>query len=112
MGHKVFYAICTLCLVTEGYSQSTEKKQQQSPARDLANMFYNDTLAPTPAPTKKNPTVIKRPQRRVGLKYRILVLTKDPRTEDCELHEVDPFTYMFRSGDKIRFQFESNEIGR
>jgi hypothetical protein len=85
-------------------------------------MFYADTLPakapppktePAPKPVKKPvpkkpaaPSVnISAPERRIGLKYKLLY-----RTPDCDILEVDP-SKTFMSGDKIRLQFESNVDG-
>lgn len=85
-------------------------------ARDLSNMFYSDTLPPKQEPPKpkvkksaqRKPAPaanVSAPERRMGLKYRILL-----RTQDCDIKEVDP-SYAFHSGDKVRLQIESNVDG-
>jgi len=82
--------------------------------RDLANMFYTDTVPPPPTPKPVEPK--PKPQspkpkpkvateRRMGVKYGILL-----RTPDCDVEEVDS-SHTFVSGDKIRLQFEANVDG-
>ncbi|MEW5979665.1 MAG: DUF4384 domain-containing protein [Acidobacteriota bacterium] len=94
---------------------------QEPTTRDLSEMFYNDTLpakkeepAPKPKPVAKKPVRkkstqpvvnVSAPERRMGVKYRILL-----RTPDCDIREVDP-THNFHSGDKVRLQVESNVDG-
>jgi hypothetical protein len=82
-------------------------------------MFYTDTLPPKAEakPETKKPVVkkaaprkpvaasVSSPERRVGLKYRILL-----RTPDCDIKEVDS-SHTFHSGDKVRLQIEANVDG-
>src|SRR5262245_34498818 len=100
------------------FGQQARETGADAQTRDLSNMFYNDTLPPKAepkvepkAPTKK--AAPRKPaasnassaERRVGLKYRILL-----RTPDCDIKEVDS-AYTFHSGDKVRLQIESNVDG-
>lgn len=87
--------------------------------RDLSNMFYSDTLPPKaepktepkkapvkkPAPRKPAVSNVSSAERRVGLKYRVLL-----RTPECDIRDVDS-SYTFHSGDKVRLQIESNVDG-
>ena len=87
--------------------------------RDLSNMFYSDTLPPKaepkteskkapvkkPAPRKPAVSNVSSAERRVGLKYRVLL-----RTPECDISDVDS-SYTFHSGDKVRLQIESNVDG-
>lgn len=111
-------------------SQEAERKESEIRYRDLSDMYYADTLLPKPKPAvetskgkkpsqggAKQPQTSKvekievaektlpQPTRRVGLKYRILL-----GTNECNLREVDP-SHIFSTGDRIRFQFESNVDG-
>ena len=94
------------------FAQNTNDAETRN--RDLANMFYTDTVPPpqTPKPVepkakpqspKPKPKVAT--ERRMGVKYGILL-----RTPDCDVEEVDS-SHTFVSGDKIRLQFESNVNG-
>jgi uncharacterized protein DUF4384 len=99
--------------------QQARGASSDAQARDLSNMFYTDTLPPKvePKAEPKKPVVKKQvprkpavanvssPERRVGLKYRILL-----RTPDCDIKEVDS-AYTFHSGDKVRLQIEANVDG-
>ena len=97
MRSKIFLAIWIPYLMNAGYSQSTQQ-EPQARTRDLAKMFYNDTL-----PAKSDGKAGA--ERRVGLKYRILL-----KTPDCDIRDVDS-SHKFRSGDGIRLWFESNVDG-
>jgi uncharacterized protein DUF4384 len=101
------------------FGQQARDTSTDTKTRDLSNMFYNDTLPPKPepqtepkkapakkpAPRKPAPSNVSSVERRVGLKYRILL-----RTPDCDIKEVDS-SYTFHSGDKVRLQIESNVDG-
>jgi hypothetical protein len=93
MRSKIFLALWIPYLMNAGYSQSTPQEPQPR-TRDLAKMFYNDTLPGKAAA-----------ERRVGLKYRILL-----KTPDCDIRDVDS-SHQFRNGDGIRLWFESNVDG-
>jgi hypothetical protein len=92
----LFLAIWIPYMMTAGQSQSTQQ-EPQARTGDLAKMFYNDTL-----PAKSEG---KAGERRVGLKYRILL-----KTPDCDIRDVDS-SHKFRTGDGIRLWFESNVDG-
>ncbi|MCI0623120.1 MAG: DUF4384 domain-containing protein [Acidobacteria bacterium] len=117
---RFVFVLCALALsVRPACGQASDQKISEQQARDLSNMFYTDTLPPKEpakaepkkpavkkAPPKKTPAVnVSSPERRVGLKYRILL-----RSPDCDIREVDP-SYTFHSGDKVRLQIESNVDG-
>lgn len=99
--------------------QQAQGGSSDAQSRDLSNMFYTDTLPPKaevkaepkkpavkkPAPRKPAVASVSSPERRVGLKYRILL-----RTPDCDIKEVDS-SYTFHSGDKVRLQIEANVDG-
>ena len=93
MRSKIFLALWIPYLINAGYSQSAQQ-EPQARTRDLAKMFYDDTLPGKAAG-----------ERRVGLKYRILL-----KTPDCDIRDVDS-SHKFRSGDGIRLWFESNVDG-
>jgi len=93
MRSKIFLALWIPFLMNAGYSQSSPQ-EPQARTQDLAKMFYNDTLPGKAAA-----------ERRVGLKYRILL-----KTPDCDIRDVDS-SHKFRSGDGIRLWFESNVDG-
>ena len=97
MRSKILLALWIPYLMNLGYSQSSQQ-EPQARTRDLAKMFYNDTL-PSKADGKAGA------ERRVGLKYRILL-----KTPDCDIRDVDS-SHKFRSGDGIRLWFESNVDG-
>lgn len=109
--------ILTLALLVKPlFSQQASGKASDLQTRDLSNMFYTDTLPPKAEPKPEPKKVKKAPrkppvanvsssERRVGLKYRILL-----RTPDCDIKEVDS-AYTFHSGDKVRLQIESNVDG-
>jgi hypothetical protein len=111
--------IIILALASSGKvsGQQARGASSDEQARDLSNMFYTDTLPPKVEPkaepkkpvTKKQaprkPAVASSPERRVGLKYRILL-----RTPDCDIREVDS-SHTFHSGDKVRLQIEANVDG-
>ncbi|MGH9720242.1 MAG: DUF4384 domain-containing protein [Bryobacteraceae bacterium] len=95
-----------VCLVALGAGMAEEASVR---ARELAAMFYTDTLPAPKNVAQKKPAPKAAPQpapvrRRVGLKYRLQlhdgVLTAD----------VDP-SREFRSGDEIRLHVESNIDG-
>jgi len=97
MRSKLLLAILIPYLINTGHSQSTQQ-EPQTRTQDLAKMFYNDTL-----PAKTDVKAIT--ERRVGLKYRILL-----KTPDCDIRDVAS-SHKFRSGDGIRLWFESNVDG-
>ena len=113
------WMIIVLALASSGKvsGQQARGASSEAQARDLSNMFYTDTLPPKveaktePKPVKKQaprkPAVatVSSPERRVGLKYRILL-----RTPDCDIKEVDS-SHIFHSGDKVRLQIEANVDG-
>jgi len=113
------WMIIVLALASSGKvsGQQARGASSEAQARDLSNMFYTDTLPPKveaktePKPVKKQaprkPAVasVSSPERRVGLKYRILL-----RTPDCDIKEVDS-SHTFHSGDKVRLQIEANVDG-
>ncbi len=124
MRHRFILALSLFLLGVSRFCWAGTQSQSgpDQNTRDLSNMFYADTLPakapppkpePTPKPVKKatprkpaSPAVnISAPERRVGLKYKILM-----RTPECDIHEVDP-AHTFYSGDKVRLQFESNVDG-
>jgi Domain of unknown function (DUF4384) len=93
----LFLAIWIPYMMTAGHSQSTQQ-EPQARTGDLAKMFYNDTL---PAKSEGKAGT----ERRVGLKYRILL-----KTPDCDIRDVDS-SHKFRTSDRIRLWFESNVDG-
>ena len=113
------WMIIILALASSGKvsGQQARGASSEAQARDLSNMFYTDTLPPKvevkaePKPVKKQaprkPAVasVSSPERRVGLKYRIML-----RTPDCDIKEVDS-SHTFHSGDKVRLQIEANVDG-
>ena len=110
------WMIIVLALASSGKvsGQQARGASSEAQARDLSNMFYTDTLPPkveakTEPKMKKQaprkPAVVSSPERRVGLKYRILL-----RTPDCDIKEVDS-SHTFHSGDKVRLQIEANVDG-
>lgn len=120
MHTKLFCAALILKFAGSSFSQQAGEKKPELRARDLSEMFYTDTLAPrkkAPARAGQKAAVIPAraetggsppgagSMRRVGLKYRILL-----HDSECSIQEVDP-SRVFRSGEKIRLQFESNVDG-
>jgi hypothetical protein len=87
--------------------------------RDLQEMFYADTLprakpvtrkpanaAAEPAPKKAEPAAeTDQSARRVGIRFRI-----QQRDQDGTVRDVDTTT-VFHSGDRVRFEVESNIDG-
>ncbi len=94
------------------------QKEAESQSRDLANMFYTDTLPPRPEapaatlPSKPGPPA-KKAERRVGLKYRLWHLTGCDTCRNCDNIDVQevPTSNTFHSGDRLRLFFESNVDG-
>jgi len=114
------WMIIILALASSGkVSGQQTRGSSDAQTRDLSNMFYTDTLPPKAdvkaepkkpvakkqAPRKPVVASVSSPERRVGLKYRILL-----RTPDCDIKEVDS-SYTFHSGDKVRLQIEANVDG-
>jgi Domain of unknown function (DUF4384) len=97
MRSKLFLAILIPYLINTAHSQSTQQ-EPQTRTQDLAKMYYNDTL-----PAKRELKAVT--ERRVGLKYRILL-----KTPDCDIRDVDS-SHKFQTGDGIRLWFESNVDG-
>jgi hypothetical protein len=103
----LWFAPVTLGLFAQSASDAETRN------RDLANMFYTDTVPPPPTPKPVEPKAKpqnpkpkpKVTERRMGVKYGILL-----RTPDCDVEEVDA-SHTFVSGDKIRLQFEANVDG-
>ncbi len=118
----VLRIIALLLLGVTMVAQQPESSDSDVKARDLSNMFYSDTLpakAPaTPArakttarqgttPERSGEAVVKPTamQRRVGLKLSLLL-----HDASCNVQQVSA-NHVFRSGDQIRLQIESNVDG-
>jgi hypothetical protein len=108
----IIFVVSALLVSPLVFSGSTGKKDSENqstqfPPRDLSDMFYTKTVAPTP---EKQPVPSPKPlppstKAHVGFKYRILLCGSN-----CDLKKVDS-SHAFSQGDKIRFEFESNVDG-